>query len=149
MAALNSAFTCTAGHSFEANAKLRARCPECGVTARRNFDLKPVPPKIDPIPPKIVKVGEPKKPVLLKQGRPRLVRSVEPKKPAVAKRSVKSMVGAKVAGGLLTSKRIKSKGVMPTITRKPVKTAIARTIARGSPRTTRPFWHDVADKFGL
>jgi len=30
-------FTCSNGHSFKANAKIRARCPECGITARRNF----------------------------------------------------------------------------------------------------------------
>lgn len=148
MAVLSSAFTCTAGHSFEANAKLRARCPECGITARRNFDPKPTPVKIDPIEPKIVKVGESKKSVLLKQGRPRLVRTTQ-KKPTVSKRPVKPMVRPKVAAGLITSKRITSKGITPIVRGKPIKTAVARTINHGSPRTTRPFWHEVADKFGL
>jgi len=30
-------FTCPNGHKFSAIAKLRARCPECGITARRDF----------------------------------------------------------------------------------------------------------------
>lgn len=37
-------FTCPQGHKFDAVAKLRARCPECGQTARRNFSIQSEPP---------------------------------------------------------------------------------------------------------
>ena len=30
-------FKCPNGHTFDAIAKLRARCPQCGITARRDF----------------------------------------------------------------------------------------------------------------
>lgn len=37
-------FTCPNGHSFNAVAKLRARCPECGAGTRRNFSVIPTKP---------------------------------------------------------------------------------------------------------
>ena len=155
---LDNSFTCSNGHTFRANAKLRARCPECGVTAKRDFKASQEPaPKIDPPTPDVKKVeakSEPnvvvKKPVLLKQGRPRIMpRNTKP--PVVSKRPVKSaLVGGKVAGGLVKSHRVKAKGVMPSIKARPIKTAPARGVKdHGSSRSSHPFWHDVADKYGF
>lgn len=161
---LDNSFTCSNGHTFKANAKIRARCPDCGVTAKRDFKaLIPDPaPKIDPVEPVVVKVDpkpndpkpEPKKPVLLKQGRPRPVMAARKTsaKPPVKKPAVKSNLvsGGKAASGLVTSHRIKSRGTMPTIKARPIKTAPARGVKdHGSSRSTKPFWHDVADKYGI
>lgn len=150
---LDTPFTCPNGHAFRANAKLRARCPTCGATAKRDFKAPEPEPTKEPV---VAKTEEPKpepkvvvkKPVLLKQGRPRLM----PRKPAVvAKRPVKpSLVNSKVASGLVKSRKIKARGTMPTIKARPIKTAPARGVTEhGSSRGTRPFWHDVADKYGI
>lgn len=154
---LDNSFTCSNGHTFSANAKIRARCPECGVTAKRDFKALIPAPKIDPPTPEIKKVEaktEPivvvKKPVLLKQGRPRIMpRNTKP--PVVSKRPVKpSLVGGKVAGGLVKSKRVKTPGTMPTIRARPIKTAPARGVKEhGASRSSKPFWHEVAEKYGI
>lgn len=34
---ISNSFTCPSGHTFNAVAKLRARCPDCGLMARREF----------------------------------------------------------------------------------------------------------------
>lgn len=150
---LDNSFTCSNGHNFNANAKLRARCPECGVPAKRDFKAAKVveepkvevKPKVEPIVPVV------KKPVLLQQGRPRVMATK--RKPVVAaKRSTTVIPRSKVttSSGLVKSSKIKTRGVMPTIKAKPVKTAVARGIKEhGSSRGTRPFWHDVAEKYGI
>lgn len=142
-------FHCSNGHTFEANAKLRTRCPECGVSTKRAFDVKPVIDKVveavkpepeQPKPAPITKVTP--GPVLVRQGRPRMAvkKPTPPKKP--------SIIGAKVAGGLVKSHTIKTRGTMPTIKKRPVKTAIARGIQTGHEQI-RPYWHQVADKMGF
>ena len=152
MAILNNAFTCSNGHSFEANAKIRARCPECGVTARRDF--KAIKPTVDPEPkmePKPVVKLEPKvsvkKPILLQQGRPRVMPA---KKTVVKKPTVKPKLlpGKSVSSGLVKTHRISARGTIPTITKRPIKTAPARSIREHGSKT-RPYWHDVAEKYGI
>lgn len=160
MAILENAFTCSNGHSFTANAKIRARCPECGVTARRNFtktEAKVVEtPKIDPTitttpkaEPKVVV----KRPVLLKQGRPRVVMPKNTGNGHRIGRPKPKLMGAKspkVAAGLIKSHKIKRSGTMPTIKARPVKTAVARGIKEhGASRANRPYWHDVAERYGI
>lgn len=140
-------FHCSNGHTFEANAKLRTRCPECGASTKRSFDVvktvveavKPVEPDPKPVEAKPATTG----PVLVRQGRPRMPvkKSVEPRKPA------SKPIGA-VSAGLVKSHTIKRRGVMPTITKRPVKTAIARGIKAGH-EVVKPYWHEVADKFGF
>jgi len=155
MAILNNQFTCSNGHSFEANAKIRARCPECGVTARRKFETAlPKPPEIKPEP--THKAPTVLKPILLKQGRPRVMparKTTASRKPAVKpsrKTPVVSAIKGKVAGGLVKSKRITTKGVMPTIRQRPIKTAPARTIkGEGSPRSSKRFADEVFEKFRI
>jgi hypothetical protein len=153
---LDNSFTCSNGHSFNANAKLRARCPECGVVARRKFDEAA--PKIEPKPePKtepVVAKTEPtvKRPVLLKQGRPRIMpkRAVAKKPPVVAKRST-TVIPRKstAAAGLVKTSKIKVAGTMPTIKARPKKTAPARSVQGGQQPRKRRYWEDVADKYGF
>jgi hypothetical protein len=151
MPILNNSFTCSNGHSFEANAKIRARCPECGVTAKRDFKaalVKTVEPKPEPKP--LIK-PEPKvtvkKPILLQQGRPRVM---PVKKPVAKKPTVKpKLLPTKSASsGLVKTKRITARGTMPTITKRPIKTAPARSIREHGSKT-QPYWHGVADKYGI
>lgn len=153
---LDNTFTCSNGHTFNANAKLRARCPECGVTARRKFDdakpTVPVEPKVEPV----VAKTEPtvKRPVLLKQGRPRVMpkRATTPKKPPVVSKRPTTVIPRKTvtaSAGLVRSTKIKSRGTMPTIKARPPKTAPARTIQGGQqPRQPR-YWEKVAEKYGI
>ena len=148
MAVTMNQFHCQNGHSFEANAKLRTRCPECGVSTKRSFEkviaavVKP--PDLTPEP---VKEPEPKVktgPVLIRQGRTRMA----VKKPPVKSVAKKRPIGAKVlAAGLVKSHTIKTRGTMPTIKRHPVKTAVARGI-QGHEQTT-PYWHQVARDMGF
>lgn len=154
MPILNNAFTCSNGHSFEANAKIRARCPECGVTARRDFKVAKleVKPEVKPEAKLESKVSV-KKPILLQQGRPRIMPKTShtgTKKPVVKKPTVKpKLLPTKSASsGLIKTKRITTRGTMPTITKRPIKTAPARGIREHGSRT-RPYWQDVAEKFGI
>ena len=146
MPLMETPFHCSNGHSFTANAKLRTRCPECGVSTKRSFekviekvtDIAKPDPVVDTKP---VVSG----PVLVRQGRPRMPakKAAEPRKP------VTKPIGAKVlSAGLVKSHTIKRRGVMPTIKKRPVKTAIARGIQAGH-EVVRPYWHEVADKMGF
>jgi hypothetical protein len=159
-------FRCANGHSFEANAKLRTRCPECGQMTRRSFktgrpeEERPEPeprfeesklPEPEPRPEESKRPGpeprpeERKRPVLIRQGRPRVAtaKSQKPTPPASGKRTV--------SGGLVGKKRIASPGAHPRITTMPKKTAVARGIkARGAGHEeTEVFWHKVAKKYGF
>jgi hypothetical protein len=70
------------------------------------------------------------------------------KKPA-AKAPVKkpALIGSKVSAGLVKSTTIKTRGVMPTIKGRPRKTAPARGVV--GHEKVKPFWHEVADKYGF
>lgn len=150
MPLMETPFHCSNGHSFTANAKLRTRCPECGVSTKRSFEkviekvVEADKPDIKPVGTKLVVSG----PVLVRQGRPRMPvkKAAEP----VSKHANSGRpVGAKVlSAGLVKSHTIKRRGVMPTIKKRPVKTAIARGIQAGH-EVIRPYWHEVADKMGF
>jgi hypothetical protein len=145
---METPFHCSNGHSFTANAKLRTRCPECGVSTKRSFE-KVIDKVIETVKPDPVVETKPKTgPVLVRQGRPRMPakKAAEP----VSKHANSGRpVGAKVlSAGLVKSHTIKRRGVMPTITKRPVKTAIARGIKAGH-EVVRPYWHDVADRMGF
>jgi len=144
MSILDNSFTCANGHTFTANAKIRARCPTCGDLAR--FDFKKVSAKVvDPADP-------PKEPtaVLLRAGRPRVMPKKTVAKKAPAKKSLKvpkkkivaapvknrkpnpKVVGkvaatGKAAAGIVKVRRVTGK-IQPRITRAPKRTAIARHI---------------------
>jgi hypothetical protein len=148
-------FKCANGHEFEANAKLRARCPECGLSTKRSFDKLTaiVTAKLDePKPEPVVKtepVAPAKGPVLIRQGRPRMAakKAAAPKMPPKPK--TKTIIGSKVAGGLVSRHRVTSKGARPAITKRPTQTAIARGIKGAGKEHTTPYWHSVADKYGI
>ena len=155
MAISMNTFHCPNGHEFEANAKLRARCPECGASTKRGFEVKV--PVVEPI-----KVEEPKvearvpnrdEPIksklkLVRQGRPRIM-AAKHKAPAKtpAKPKKPGIIGNKASGGLVAKKRITTVGARPQITRKPLKTAVARGI-KGR-EVVQPYWHGVAAKYGI
>ena len=144
MPILDNSFTCTNGHSFTANAKVRARCPQCGALTRRDFTV------FTPKEPKEPKTTEARKePLLVREGRPRIVspkgptkgvprstdkqvtlkKSVTTKK-ATTRKPVKSLAKplGKTASGIVKVSRIATKGQSPQVTRKPKRTAIARHI---------------------
>ena len=145
MPLMETPFHCSNGHSFTANAKLRTRCPECGVSTKRSFEkiieavVKPEEPEAKPVEVKPVIAG----PVLVRQGRPRM----PVKKAAVSHKPASKPMGA-VSAGLVKSHTIKRRGVMPTIKGRPVKTAIARGI-KGGHEVVTPYWRTVADKYGF
>jgi len=151
MAITLNRFKCPNGHAFEANAKLRTRCPDCGVSTKRSFEKvvdlpKPEePPKPESLKPESPKLEKLKTgPVLVRQGRPRMPRATA--KPTVKKPTLKKPpIGSKVSAGLVKSH--KTRGVMPTIKRRPVKTAVARGIK--THEQVKPYWHGVAEKYGL
>lgn len=149
-------FKCSNGHSFEANAKLRTRCPSCGVMTKRSFPS--VIPAEPPEKEKPISEPEPsqepehkptKKPVLVRVGRPRMTvrkpaasKAPEPK----AKPKGTTLIGSKVSAGLVKTHTVKRRGVMPTIKKRPVKTAVARGI---SGHEQKPRFHDqVIKKYG-
>lgn len=152
-------FTCPNGHHFDAVAKLRARCPDCGETARRDFKpnkavVTPVKELTDTVTTPVVKKTTITTPVLIRQGRARkeaLVISTPRKPPVVAKKPIVPKKPIRTAGrvsaGLVKKHRITRRGSMPVVNQRPVKTAIARGI-KGH-EYTRPFWHEVADKYGI
>lgn len=149
MPLMETPFHCSNGHSFTANAKLRTRCPECGVSTKRSFE-KVIEKVVEAAKPDPVVRSKPvvSGPVLVRQGRPRMPASPV-KKAAEHRKIVSKPIGAKVlSAGLVKSHTIKRRGAMPTITKRPVKTAIARGIKAGH-EVVKPYWHSVADKFGF
>jgi len=142
---LDNPFTCSNGHNFRANAKIRARCPECGERGRRDFKAKAVEPKPDDsnvlnVPPNtthiVTPTPEPEKPkhrkvVLLRQGRPTMPKSVKHQEKRTAKKhplkaAAKTKLKSKlVSGGVVKSRKLA--GVhLPKVRRMPGRTAVAR-----------------------
>src|ERR1700681_905414 len=132
MPVLDTPFKCRNGHSFNANAKLRARCPECGELTKRSFTVKL--PDVIPDDTKDKDKHEPivrKSPMLVREGRPRLVptkKTVAAKKPALSpkkapiakkratvKQPVKSL--GKTASGIVRTHRV-TRITTPSITGK-------------------------------
>lgn len=142
MPVLDNAFKCRNGHSFNANAKIRARCPECGELTKRSFTVDP-PKLVDDTKPK--EKHEPlvrKAPLLVREGRPRLVptkpaasKTITKKAPAkkapVAKKRaiVKTPVKAlgKTVSGIVKTHKI-TRVATPKVTGKPKRTAVARHV---------------------
>lgn len=145
MPILQTEFTCPNSHTFNANAKIRARCPTCGQMARKDF-TKPV----EVTKPKEAEDG----PVLLRQGKimPRKAHKPVTKPLAKApnrgvdKRGTRAgavnkgpaqAVGGKVANGIVTTHKRLTKGTMPKVRKMPPKTAVARHVT-GESRSNGP-----------
>lgn len=116
---LSNSFTCPNSHKFQANAKLRARCPECGAMARKAFgskeESKPKEveePKVEPtadVKPKeeVTPPPEPTKKVrVLRQGKRPEIKMVKPK--VEARTSI--VKHKKISRKIIPSIRAKPKG---------------------------------------
>jgi hypothetical protein len=149
----NNEFICPDKHAFSANAKIRARCPECGKMARRTYVPKEVPtpvladgvepatsPEITPPEPttnglQLIRRGRPKGIMVAKKTTPAKDangRFVSSKKPTSDK-SKKPVT--KTSNQLVSRKTVsagtKKKPTMPKVVKRPPRTAIARHIAGG------------------
>lgn len=159
MAILQTEFSCPNGHSFTANAKLRARCPTCGAMARVDFTAA------KPKPATEQHNGSIKEPVLLKQGKamPRRVTKTVSKAKTVAKKATPKGVdraatragasnmgsAAKPASGLLKTHTGLAKGTTPKVTGKPPKTAIARHIEGKGSRGIMSYVDTMMERAGF
>lgn len=124
-------FNCANGHSFDAVAKLRARCPECGVMTRRAFGETANTPAVD------VSEATPKQseyeegPVIVKQGKPRskprVIPKAKPTPPVVFRRAVKTT---------------------PSVNTLPKRTSPSK-VAKAVSKEDKPFWHKVAEEYGF
>ncbi len=172
MAVMDNPFLCSNGHPFRANAKIRARCPQCGAMARRDF-------KGDTKPPATTEEGqtpEPKNerhkpiehPVILRQGRTPMVAkkprtpaqlandkrlSAMRKKAASAKPTThsathKSIGSGRVANGLVQTRRI-TKPVIPTVNKRPQRTAVAGQLKKLPAVKPKRFMDQVIERFGI
>lgn len=153
MAILQTAFTCTNGHSFTANAKLRARCPQCGQLARKDFTATPANPEASQ-----PSNGSIKSPILLRQGKsmPRHVKkpaaTVKPKAPHTyaSRAGAVNRAPAKVSGGTVKMHSKVAKGIMPKVKGAPPKTAIARHIEnRSSKPSITGYADEMMERFGV
>lgn len=158
-------FTCPDGHTFRANAKLRARCPECTKMARRvtksKIDVVTTNPIVNPEPVENKPTEpEPKsEPVartveLVRRGRSRLM-PTPAKKPAVTtKRKTPPRVNGRFVSSKKTVPSTQKKSVAlvkkhvvhgktsPKVQKLPSKTAIARHIAPKS------YVDEIIEKYG-
>jgi hypothetical protein len=158
----NNEFVCPDGHSFNANAKIRARCPECGKSARRTYATKePTPITTDAgvdtgsasVPPSApVSTSpepEPTGITLIRKGKPRGIMAT--KKPAAtpAAKTKKTVTKTKSVSGLVTTKTAaagtKKKPVMPRVVKRPPRTAIARHIAGGR----KSYADEMIEQYGI
>ena len=159
---LDTAFTCPNGHSFTANAKLRARCTECGQLARRSFQQDVVKKSESQTTESEVKARVEHKaiktPVLLRQGKkmparktttPKTVAKTTAKKP-ITKPPVKKVAAKKVAvvaNGLVSTRKV-SRGITPSIKRRPKRTAPARHVV-SERKGLGGYAADMMRKFGF
>lgn len=132
---LETPFTCTNGHNFTANAKLRAKCPECGVLVRRKFQQGTISGSTAEEGEKTVGVSSDtvKTPVVVKSlttGVKRTLKLIrkgqERKMPARATKKAAPVVKPSAVANGLVKRRTVHRGVTPTIKRPPKKTAVAR-----------------------
>ncbi len=89
---------------------------------------------------------EPRKPVLIRQGKTRMPTA---KKPDPPKKSPPIGSKASVAAGLVRKQTIHAKGVHPTVSNPPKKTARAGMGSSAGETYKRPYWLKVADKYGI
>jgi hypothetical protein len=147
-------FKCPDGHSFNANAKVRARCPDCGKIGRRTYAPKLAETEITSSLPageggsSSTAELEPPKPVvkLLRRGKPKantvmaVKKTTPPKgkdgKFLPRKKTGKTYTAAKKSTSALGTNKLvkktvvpKGKNAMPKVKRPPNRTAIARHIA--------------------
>ena len=169
MPIMDNPFLCSNGHSFKANAKIRARCPNCGAMARRDFrGTEPVTTSTTeeeaaeqhnerhkPI----------KHPIILRQGRTPMAtakkrspaqlandkrlsemrRKATGAKPSTAH---KTALGPRVANGLVKTRRV-TKPSIPAVNKRPKRTAVAGQLRNLPSAKPKSFMDQVIDNFKL
>lgn len=159
----NNEFVCSDGHTFNANAKSRSRCPECGKPSRRVFAKEPANPSESvtggdsaPVASPPVNTTEPVKETikLIRKGKPRV--STMPKRTTPPKGKDGKFLSSKKAASVKTStnKLVKrhtvsastKKPAMPKVRRPPKKTAIARHIA---PEKNQSYADMMMEQYGI
>ena len=172
---LTSSFTCPNGHTFTAIAKLRARCPTCGATTRRDFTKPTESPTKNTIirsshkvvTPKVTETGSKpdlittkvkslrstktdtsvKSPISNKPS-PRIIRqgNLKPVVRSTNKSIVKSVIRKPVTSS--PTKKISAPvGSHPTVGRKPTGSRERKTVARLAEIKDVPFWLKVKKKY--
>lgn len=161
VAVMDNPFLCGNGHHFRANAKVRARCPECGAMSRRNFDAAPTTEEKPTENKQHVPLTEPK---ILRQGRTRMpekkartpaqlandkrLAAMHKKAAGNARPSNSSALKPRVANGLVKTRRI-SRPVVPTVNRRPKRTAVAGQLKSLPSPKSKSFMDQVIDTFGI
>ncbi len=159
MAVLQTSFTCSNNHTFIANAKIRARCPYCGVMARVDFNKpsEPTEPKEPISGPVLLRRGKAVMPARASKPKPKPKPASTPRNRGVDTRGTRA--GAvntgpvrKVAAGIVTNRGTAPKGTMPKVKKMPPKTAVARHVtgeSRGGPvQATKNFMQDMVTRYG-
>jgi predicted nucleic acid-binding Zn-ribbon protein len=163
---MDNPFLCTNGHSFTANAKIRARCPSCGAMARRNFKEES---KSSTTEEEHTEHNERHKPIehplILRQGRTPVATAKKRspaqlandkrlsemrKKASNAKPSTtrKSAVGNRVANGLVKTQRV-TRPSIPGVTKRPQRTAVAGQLRNLPAAKPKSFMDQVIDTFKI
>lgn len=146
-------FTCSNGHNFVANAKLRTKCPECGVMVRRTFQKDDTPQSSET--PVIVSADPKPKlsgPVLVRQGKS-MPKTVAKTTKTIAKPKVNPKASlkapTKIAAGLVKTSKV-SKGVTPVVKRRPQRSAVSKISANaGGQQVRKSYFRDVMERFGI
>ena len=161
-------FTCVNGHTFRANAKLHARCPDCGKLTKRTYTAK-----VEPASPEVVETGSVPSalPVstpsnddgglkLIRRGKPRSIMAAKKKTPprvngrfvsTKKKPTVKKPTVKKPTTQLVTKRTVsagtKKKPTMPKVTRKPPRTAVARHVQQGGGK--KSYADEMIESYGF
>lgn len=161
---ITNTFTCPKGHTFDAVAKIRARCPECGAMVRRNFSTEAPKPNPDGQEPKhepAIKPVQHKGTVVIRQGRPMPARKVTkpahtskakvtPKPKTHVTTPTRAVVAEKprvVSSGVVQMRKAKA-GVTPTIKRTPRKSSVSR-VAHEIGGRNKSYMQRVIDRYGF
>jgi hypothetical protein len=153
MPILENDFKCPNGHSFVANAKVRARCPECGTLTKR-FGRAPILTKPELVVAEGVTPSETPSVIpgvqLLRQGK-RTMATKTPAKPA-RKGPPKGVIPPQFLKNKKPSAVVHTRPGLqkstPMITKRPKKMATAR-VTNVSKKSDGPVWHQVASWLGF
>lgn len=165
MPIMDNPFACPNGHSFRANAKIRARCPKCGATARRDFKESTETPATEGEHTESARTEHKpiSSPVILRQGRTPVVakKTRTPAQLANDKRLSEMRKGAsnivkkpravpttRVANGLVKARRV-TKPSIPTVNKRPKRTAVAGQLRNTPVGKSKSFMDQVIDTFGF
>jgi len=165
MPILDNEFTCPNGHKFNANAKVRARCPECGTLTKR-FGRQALPPQNTdtPVASDPIAAVSTATVTLLRKGK----RSMAPAKTPPAKKPIRKggppkgvippqfrkNVASRTTSKPVTTGVVRAhpgvRKAAPQITKRPKRTAVARVTKAGNGGSANePIWKQVAGWLGF